>query len=1170
MRYIGRKNKVDEITCSTTGGSGYKTYNVITGVGIISIDVFIDSGGGYSNDRKDVIKNCNYNKIVVRPYTEVMGGNGTYTFYVEVQGYEEKNSNSEINVQGKGTIVFPKISLLEECNQITYYSVNNTLSFEIVSGQNGTFTLDVQNYLGIDNKPSFILIDKYGSNIIPKLNLNDNSTTTVNIKRFELYTSYSLDSLSDVRDYYEDISYNEKDYEVFGVIRDKSEKNNNTLSHVFFGSLGSDIISIDKDTVFAEGGEGSDVYIVSDDISGSILISNKSEDKQLDVLTISSKDNVSLNRESYNLKLSITKRSSSITEVDNIVIENYFLGTEYQHLILMDQNGDCFIPFELDEDLTLLPFYHASGRKNVFISPVDIKQVVTDSDLDNMQFYRDSNDLLLLDKKNEGKNSYPLVVVLKDFYLDPLKWQDHQIYTGSYGDYTHHVDLLQKSRRALIFDKQYNYKNIIKEYVVDFNVPSRISHNHRIVNDTLHPVTQGQERIGIIIFKDISPERLKIDIMDDDIVISDKHSEYTVQIFNWCKSKLYAISAFEFDLGLNPIRINGLNKKNCSISYLEEQISTATKLYDVNKQLEVNEYYNSHEYVLKCIMSISALNATDAYMAWGFASLHDQIHFIQNCNLDLFELTRIRDQIRVENNQFAANVQYQRGFNIDLYKNKLLYNLQLQGYAPDKIKQYSNIINEHLTYDNIIDQIVSYTQQLPTSNTDAEHHRVVRAVNQVEETTNDYVVSSTASSISSPINYIFNLSANWFNTYIVSLKNPFSWITELYSKVSSQEQTILVKSKITSLDDDGVSIDVEYDEYENYDKSENTLGCDESIARKVQYDASNQVSSNINKSKQPFVNVKDVVLNIKNSASYYLNATASTIGNIIYNFGTKDSKQCGNSKYYYRTFTDCQYNVPQLYQQVNDLSVSILFMTHLWKKYFRKEEVAKEDYPQLIEIDTAIIELWQDYINNSQELIKGLKKYKISDLEHYAEVLEIRADDISEIKQSMEVNGQKVSLTKISELKENLLTFSSHLAEDIEYNKDFSQIKGKAHFVQLIKKNVSILITKQNYMESNHAKAGVEHTTNGTAKYRQFEVKPLPELFVMQQLNEDEDNVKTRGQNFIPVFETTKVRADHLIEAMSAMNNSSSSNNIGPGPFTAESVNIVLACLSQIPADSRI
>ena len=59
-------------------------------------------------------------------------------------------------------------------------------------------------------------------------------------------------------------------------------------------------------------------------------------------------------------------------------------------------------------------------------------------------------------------------------------------------------------------------------------------------------------------------------------------------------------------------------------------------------------------------------------------------------------------------------------------------------------------------------------------------------------------------------------------------------------------------------------------------------------------------------------------------------------------------------------------------------------------------------------------------------------------------------------------------------------------------------------------------------MESNHAKAGVEHTTNGTAKYRQFEVKPLPELFVMQQLNEDEDNVKTRGQNFIPVLRLLK------------------------------------------------
>ena len=39
------------------------------------------------------------------------------------------------------------------------------------------------------------------------------------------------------------------------------------------------------------------------------------------------------------------------------------------------------------------------AAEKCFISPVDIKQVVTDSDFDNMQFYRDSNDLLLLDKK---------------------------------------------------------------------------------------------------------------------------------------------------------------------------------------------------------------------------------------------------------------------------------------------------------------------------------------------------------------------------------------------------------------------------------------------------------------------------------------------------------------------------------------------------------------------------------------------------------------------------------------------------------------------------------------------------------------------------------------------------------------------------------------------------
>ncbi|WCR54357.1 MAG: hypothetical protein PG981_001379 [Wolbachia endosymbiont of Ctenocephalides orientis wCori] len=40
--------------------------------------MFINSGGGYSNDEQDVLENCK--KAVISPYTQAIGGDGKYVF----------------------------------------------------------------------------------------------------------------------------------------------------------------------------------------------------------------------------------------------------------------------------------------------------------------------------------------------------------------------------------------------------------------------------------------------------------------------------------------------------------------------------------------------------------------------------------------------------------------------------------------------------------------------------------------------------------------------------------------------------------------------------------------------------------------------------------------------------------------------------------------------------------------------------------------------------------------------------------------------------------------------------------------------------------------------------------------------------------------------------------
>ncbi|WP_265017580.1 hypothetical protein [Wolbachia endosymbiont (group A) of Epistrophe grossularia] len=272
--YVGRKNKVDEISCM-----GYSEHFT----GIDDRGVIIDSSGGSNKNEKDVVENCK--KVIISPYTTVKGGKSNYTFYVKAADYKGNGLYSEIDVDGTGTVIFPEIDLLGDCDQITYSTNSNTLSLKINFGQNNQFTLDVKNYVEqSSNKPHFALIDKNGSNIVPKIERSDSST--IKITSFELHSEHSLDNFDDVASHYKKIPNNNKDYKVFSVIRDRVQnQGNSAVPHMVFGSLEDDVINFDQGTIFARGGGGSDVYFISNDInSGEVKIDNNSSDKKLDTL----------------------------------------------------------------------------------------------------------------------------------------------------------------------------------------------------------------------------------------------------------------------------------------------------------------------------------------------------------------------------------------------------------------------------------------------------------------------------------------------------------------------------------------------------------------------------------------------------------------------------------------------------------------------------------------------------------------------------------------------------------------------------------------------------------------------------------------------------------------------------------------------------------------------
>ncbi|MFP3033325.1 MAG: ankyrin repeat domain-containing protein, partial [Wolbachia sp.] len=657
--YVGRKNKVDEVLCM-----GYSEHLT----GIDDRDVIIDSGGGFDNNKKDVVENCK--KVIILPYTTVKGGKSNYTFYVKAADYKGKGLYSKIDVDGTGTIIFPEIDLLGDCDQITYSTSSNTLSLKINFGQNNQFTLDIKNYVEqSSNKPHFVLIDKNGSNIVPKIERSDSSA--IKITSFELHSEHSLDSFDDVESHYKKILNNNKGYKVFSVIRGKVQnQGNSAVPHMVFGSLEDDVVNFDQGTMFAMGGGGSDVYFISNDInSREVKIDNNSNDKKLDTLFMSAVEK-DFSIQQCDLYL---KHNNS-----NIRVKNYLQNSNYRHLIVMNKKGETFIPNVQSMSCSssgkgkLIPFLQATQTQSMFLLPKDFQDdhVVIDSRLEDIEKYKDKDDLLLI-----RESEIPFVIRIEGFYIDRSKWENISYSLWNNNDLFPSSLLLGNVDNVMEYKDKLrdDYERIVKEYIMDFSNPTTvIQHNQKSEKGISTFIGEGEERIGVMILKNTSPDQVEVFSSGTDLIFRDKKSNHTIDIKDWDNSESYRISILEFDLGLEPITIRRLDRFSLSevgkVQYLIGKASENCQNRD--------KYTPKVENDFKCLMSVDDFergNRDPVHQCLGFPLLQNRVSFTESsCSLEQIEELKNKTP---SSNQILTLLE------------KLENNLLLNGYDSNIIDQ---------------------------------------------------------------------------------------------------------------------------------------------------------------------------------------------------------------------------------------------------------------------------------------------------------------------------------------------------------------------------------------------------------------------------------------------------------------------------------------------------
>lgn len=357
-------------------------------------------------------------------------------------------------------------------------------------------------------------------------------------------------------------------------------------------------------------------------------------------------------------------------------MKNYLQGSSYKHLIVTNRKGETFIPYMQSifdgssvGNGELVPFIYATQMQSEFFLHKDFEYeyVVIDSRSENIEQYRDKDDLLLM-----RESEVPFIIKVEGYYDGSNRWENVNFILWGNGNFSY-FDLPQEIDEVISYQDKLkdDYKEVIEEYIIDFNRSVDIKYNQ---NDSLASIDQDKERIGVIILKGVHPDRVKVSSSGSDLVLRDIESNDTVNIKNWDSSESHRISTLEFDLGLDPLVIHRLNRFSLSnVVEIQTLINKASENYQNKSAVTENE--ND----FKCFVSVNAFETKRAiYECLGFSSLPEQISFTENfCSLE--QINQFKDKIPGRNKilQLLRNVQN---------------DFSLKGYEQNTLSKCSDLI----------------------------------------------------------------------------------------------------------------------------------------------------------------------------------------------------------------------------------------------------------------------------------------------------------------------------------------------------------------------------------------------------------------------------------------------------------------------------------------------
>ncbi|MFP3025309.1 MAG: calcium-binding protein, partial [Wolbachia sp.] len=282
------------------------------------------------------------------------------------------------------------------------------------------------------------------------------------------------------------------------------------------------------------------------------------------------------------------------------------------------------------------------------------------------------DDLLLI-----RESEIPFIIRIEGFYTDRSKWENISYSLWNNNDLLPSSGLLENVDNVMEYrDKLRNdYERIVKEYIEDFgNSTSIIQHNQKLDKNISTSVGQDEERIGVMILKNITPDRVEVSSSGTDLIFRDKKSNHTIKIKDWDHNESYRISKLEFDLGLEPIKILRLNRFSSS------EIRKIQNLIDKASENHQNrEEYNSRvEDDFRCLISLHSLMKKPTYQCSGFFSLQDQTDFVKSAC--------VQEQVE----EFENNIPSARQFMMLL--EKLHNDLSLNGYNQNTLDKCSQVI----------------------------------------------------------------------------------------------------------------------------------------------------------------------------------------------------------------------------------------------------------------------------------------------------------------------------------------------------------------------------------------------------------------------------------------------------------------------------------------------